>query len=208
MKGHIKRTPERVAEARLMRANGADYHRIAEHFGIAYTTAHAWVTDPDRNQELARKESYRGTCEECGAPTYGGRGPGKAATHCVDCVRWTREQVLDVFSTFVILHGRSPRVIDATVGHPGHGLLPHVEVAKRLFGGWNEALLAADLPLAMDRRPETQARIEELASEGLTYREIAERLDMTEGKVRQRLYYRGIRAASGVPNRPARAPSK
>jgi transposase len=86
VRGTVLRTPERVAEAQRLRSEGVILKEIAARIGVALSTVHMWLTDPDGEQLRARKESYRGVCVECGAPTSGGKGRGeKAPQRCGEC---------------------------------------------------------------------------------------------------------------------------
>lgn len=55
----------------------------------AYRERARAANTPAYQRELAagraRKETYRGTCEECGAPTNGCNGPSKASRICATC---------------------------------------------------------------------------------------------------------------------------
>jgi len=59
--------------------------------------------------------------------------------------------------------------------------------AHRLFGGWNNLLLAAGLPLNMDRREETQREVERMHAAGRSIAEIADHFGWTAEAVYQRL---------------------
>lgn len=78
---------ERVAAAARLRADGLLLREIAERMGgVSVKTVSDWLNDPDGAKLAARKESYRGSCELCGAPTSGhnGRGP-RAPRYCAHC---------------------------------------------------------------------------------------------------------------------------
>lgn len=85
MRGHAARTPERVARAIALRAEGWKLREIAGEFGVSLQAIHEWVTDPDGAKRGARKARYRGSCERCGGPTDGSDGPGKASKRCLAC---------------------------------------------------------------------------------------------------------------------------
>lgn len=74
-----------VAEAARLRAEGLLVREIAERMGVARSTADAWLNDPDGSKLRARKDTYRGRCEDCGAPTDGSDGfaaPRWCRDHC------------------------------------------------------------------------------------------------------------------------------
>lgn len=85
MRGRPVKTPELVAAAQRLRAEGLTHGEIGERFGVANQTVHAWLSDPDGAKQRARKDSYRGTCIDCGAPTNGSAGPSKAPQRCQSC---------------------------------------------------------------------------------------------------------------------------
>jgi hypothetical protein len=76
---------ERVREAQRLRAEGLLLREIGQRMGVAKTTVHAWLSDPDRSLEKARKDSYRGICDTCGGPTDGSNGASAAPTRCLQC---------------------------------------------------------------------------------------------------------------------------
>lgn len=76
---------QKVAWAQRLRARGLTYLEIAREMGVARSTASLYITDPDGSQLAARKDSYRGTCEDCGLPTDGSNGREAAPTTCVIC---------------------------------------------------------------------------------------------------------------------------
>jgi hypothetical protein len=95
VRGRTVRTPERVAEAQRLRAEGLTWREVGARLGVSLKTAHEWATDPDGAIRDARKASYQGVCEECGGPTNGGDGPGSAPPLCRAClVVWSPEAVI------------------------------------------------------------------------------------------------------------------
>lgn len=75
---------DRAAEAARLRAQGLVYREIAERMGISRSYAAALICDPDGSGDRARKDSYRGECERCGASTNGSNGR-HAPKLCNDC---------------------------------------------------------------------------------------------------------------------------
>jgi hypothetical protein len=179
---------ENAARAAELKAEGLNGVQIAERMGLSRSYAAELLTDPEGHVVRARKDSYRGTCELCGNPTDGSDGPN-APKVCFECIRWTREEVLAACDSFFAEHDRSPRRIDAI---HSNGAVPTERAAVRLFGGWNEMLLAAGLPLNIDRRPETQADMERMLAAGSTVSEVAEAFGWTTANVHMRLYTRGL----------------
>jgi transcriptional regulator with XRE-family HTH domain len=85
---------ERVARARVLRDQERVLREIAEEMGVAISTVHDWLRDPDGSKLKARKLRYVGECIDCGAPTGGseGRGPN-APKRCRRCAgRRNRER--------------------------------------------------------------------------------------------------------------------
>lgn len=164
-------------------------------------TTHArlrkWCSERCRKSTL-----YGGVCEDCGGPTDGSAGLGKAATRCRGCIRWTREQAIEAVKDFAAEHGRAPRVADAETGGLGHGRLPRSGTAERLFGRWNELLVAAGQPVTCDRFAETQELIEGMIREGSTLADVAEVTGLSRDTIRMRLRYRGMHLRDLRPDYP------
>lgn len=77
---------ENAAEAAELRGHGLLQREIAERMGVSIKTVNAWLKDPDGSRLKARKDSYRGRCEDCGSPTDGSNGSSKAPRWCSACV--------------------------------------------------------------------------------------------------------------------------
>lgn len=75
---------EKVATAQRLRAEGLLLREIAERMGAKLKTVSGWLSDPDLSRQRARRETYAGTCIDCGAPTdgSGGYGAPERCTHC------------------------------------------------------------------------------------------------------------------------------
>jgi hypothetical protein len=76
---------ERAVVAVALREDGYTAREIAEELGISRSYASSLYSDPTGEGERARKDRYRGTCEECGAATDGSNGPGSASHLCSRC---------------------------------------------------------------------------------------------------------------------------
>lgn len=74
-----------VARCQELRGRGLLYREIAAATGLAYSTVSEYIRDPSGGRVAARKESYRGTCSECGAWTFGGNGRAAAPSVCAAC---------------------------------------------------------------------------------------------------------------------------
>ncbi len=137
--------------------------------------------------ERCRKDSYAGTCIQCGGRTDGTRGSVRA-TVCRSCINWARDSCLLAVAEFFAEHDRPPTCTDTRTVKS----LPDESAAARLFGSWCEMIVAAGLPLVVDRRSETQAEIESLALAGVRAEEIAAKFGCTAQNVYLRLRRRGI----------------
>jgi hypothetical protein len=74
---------EKVVEAQRLRAKGLTYREIGERLGVALTTAHEYIRDPDLSRKKARRRARAGVCIDCGAPTDGSRtSPAKRCAYC------------------------------------------------------------------------------------------------------------------------------
>lgn len=94
MRGVNNRTPERVAEAQRLRAEGLTYRQIADSLGdISLKTVAEWLTDPDRARAKARREGYQGECIVCGATTCGDIKGGR--TYCRQCQKHAPAVIAD-----------------------------------------------------------------------------------------------------------------
>lgn len=178
MRGVTVRSPEMVDRARALRAGGCTYKQIGAALGINGQTAYDWLTDPDRVRINARRARYAGVCTDCGAATDGSRGPGHAADRCLECLTWTRQDLLDAVREFHATNGRSPRCDEMNGSR---------HAAPRLFGSWCNLLAAAGVPIKMDRRPETQAAIMARHQSGETYAQIAADYGCTPNNIYHRV---------------------
>jgi hypothetical protein len=187
---------ERAAEARRLRDQGLLLREIGERMGVSTQAVHEWLSDPDGSLRRARKASYRGVCVDCGGPTDGSNGPGKASVRCMDCIAWTREGILLAIMEWADDHGGvPPREQDVRIGAEGHSRLPYESSVRRHFGSWNNALLAAGFDLHTDRRPETQEAIMAALRAGESVQAIADRHGVTPGAIHMRVRYRGLRVS-------------
>lgn len=160
---------ELVEEYRALVRRGWTPLRIAEHYGKSYSAVGNLLADPDGSKQRARRRRYQGTCSECGAPTDGSNGRGKAPSlyreHSAEAQRsaylfWTRDRIIASIHEWVDEHGRRPVAADwlrAVEGSPGQYIRnprsewvgkrrwPSVSCIQREFGSWANALEAAGL---------------------------------------------------------------
>jgi hypothetical protein len=76
---------ERLAQIRPLLEQGMTTKHIALRLGVSAKTVRGILSDPDGSKARALKRSYRGTCLDCGGPTDGSNGPGKAPLRCIYC---------------------------------------------------------------------------------------------------------------------------
>jgi transposase len=107
---------EKALRARALRARGMHVRDIAATMGAAPGTVRAWLNDPDGSKLRARKDSYRGACRECGAPTDGSSGrqsaPTLCAAHSLEALNATRAPSRHVLTTTVALYEAGEPVRD------------------------------------------------------------------------------------------------
>jgi hypothetical protein len=76
---------ENTKEILRLRELGLPNRAVAELLGLSERTVRSYISDPTGAKDRARKESYRGTCVDCGARTNGSNGRAKAAPRCFPC---------------------------------------------------------------------------------------------------------------------------
>lgn len=175
---------ERYEEAVRLRAAGWSVGRVADALNLPTSTAWRWL-DPEYNERQKQrsrdlKETYRGTCRECGGTTSGCNGPGRAAELCGDCSRqkqrdnkiWTRDTVLDAIRRFAAEHGRPPTAYE-WLYRPGPGY-PYVNSVmgsgNQPFAKWADAIQAAGFPRpGYGRRTRNEGGVDMAAHSRLGY---------------------------------------
>lgn len=188
-RGRPTKTPARLAEARYLReVEGLKEREISERLGIARSTVHTWLRDPDGSRGAARRAGYAGVCDTCGGSTNGSNGRGKAATRCLGCLTWTREGLIEALTGWFEEHGEPPRCKEAE----GSDVLPPVGSVARVFGSWNEGLAAAGIPIVCERRPEIWEDIRRRYLAGEAVAALAEERGCTSSNISQHLRRHGI----------------
>lgn len=157
---------EKVSRARELRAAGLVFREIGEIMGAATSTVDSWLNDPDLSKHRARRYKYGGICIDCGNPTDGSDGPGRAAVRCDSChheyqhatAYWTPERVIEAIQEFERREGCPPRATDFNPAHPSaqNGRrerflasrergekYPTVSSVLGVFDTWNAAIRAA-----------------------------------------------------------------
>lgn len=99
--GELERISERRRAVALTQhyryEEGLSTARIAQRLGRSPATIRAYLYDPDGSKASRVKESYRGECSRCGAPTSGS-GPGRSRSVCSHCngqasAKWDRPRI-------------------------------------------------------------------------------------------------------------------
>lgn len=160
----MTRQEKAAAARRLIREEGLTQKEAAKRLGVARSTLNSWLVDPDGSRLRAREDSYRGTCVDCGGPTYGGDGPTNVPERCHKChpahaAKWTRESIVAAIQRFHQRYGRQPNATDfnpplaRSMGHHwradrfhADGDYPGSSSVQYVFGTWNAAIEAAGLP--------------------------------------------------------------
>jgi hypothetical protein len=191
-KGHTH-PPELAVEARRLRRQHWQYKEIAAKLGVARSTVCRWCLDPNGEQKRRRVDSYQGKCTSCGGPTNGSNGPAHAPTICAECLEWPEDTIIAAMREWAEDHGgRPPTCADwryGTADHPNG----HTNVIART--GWNNLLLKAGFEINCDRRPETQAEMELMLTQGWSTQDIADYFGWTPSNVHARMAYRGKRVS-------------
>lgn len=185
---------ENVALAQRLRADGLLLREIAERMGAKRTTVSDWLSDPDGSRLRARKDSYRGTCGQCGALTDGSAGPGRAPTVCAECLRtWDRESIIAAIQTWAATHGGYPpkqlQWSHRESDHPCH------RTVRDHFGKWAEGLRAAGFRPGSDHRPETTDWIIQQIRAGTSVASITSHLGTSPSNIYNRVRQRGLRVS-------------
>jgi hypothetical protein len=175
---------DRERHARQLRDQGLLQREIADIAGVSTSTVNAWLADPEYEKQRERRRRYAAPCEVCGGPTDGSGGRKNQRTRCMNCRTWTHESLILAVQNWADEHGGvPPRQIDMAGTHGA---------AVRLFGSWNELLLAAGYQLHTDRRPETMDAIIEALRAGESVRSIADRYGCTTENIYIRCGTRGL----------------
>lgn len=212
---------DRVREAQQLRAQGLLLREIAEQMGVAVQTVHAYLSDPDLSKLRARQASYAGTCIDCGRPTDGSDGPGKAAERCADCRaryqheqrRWTPQAIVRAIHEWAAEHGEPPAATDWKADmkrcrrdRPARDAerFPADKTVQAVFGTWNAAIRAAGYTPRRTGHygrpgedPKVVAETVRLYRTGLSLVEVGMQLGVSAGCVLYRLQ------KAGEPRRPA-----
>lgn len=190
---------QRAVTAQALRSEGLKYREIAERMGLSTTYVHDLVIDPTGEKVRARKASYGGTCEACGAATNGSDGRANAPTLCKACTAqrqhderyWTAKRIIAWIQAYVAKEGKVPPATILVTTTASFG----TQCVQREFGpgGWRKAVRLAGFepirngdygfpgPLSRDH-PTIVERLRLLA-EGVSVAEVAQRQGVTTSAV-------------------------
>lgn len=123
---------------------------VAVAMGISLSYAADLISDPAGTKARARKESYQGTCEFCGAGTSGSNGRSAAPSICGSCDLarrhderyWTSERITGAIQRFVRENGRPPIAPEWNVSERAEWA-PHMNTVQAEFGSWANAIEAS-----------------------------------------------------------------
>ena len=110
-----------------------------------------------------RVAQYGGVCKDCGAPTNGNGGPGKAPDYCIHHAArhaigvWDKETVVGAIQDFARRFGRSPCPADFNIAmarglrhhwrieryQAARGAWPSASSVQNVFSSWSAAIEAA-----------------------------------------------------------------
>jgi len=122
---------------------------IARRIGKAESTVANYLWDPDGSKQRVLRDTYRGTCRYCGAPTSAGDGKHRSRHHCAQHKElskpgtWTQETAREALLDFQRRNGFQPKTYDLEMAK-----------AKKRGGAALERLTARPYP-----RPGTLRRL-------------------------------------------------
>ncbi len=116
--------------------------QIAQRLGRSPATIRSYLYDPDGAKARRVKESYRGACSRCGAPTSGS-GPGRAKRICARCngharAQWQPTRIAEALRAWFELYGRAASSTDLSRAY-ARSQVPRDGGARlrRLQAGWD-----------------------------------------------------------------------
>lgn len=138
-----------ASEARALRTEGLLVREISERLGVPQSTVSSWLDPRRAEKQKARRERYRGTCVDCGAPTDGSNGRAMAPKRCRTCAAvhdhesrvWTQETILAAFARYFEEYDDQPAASEILRLRPDW--FPSVDAVQREFGSWSAAITAA-----------------------------------------------------------------
>lgn len=174
MKQYPASYPERARELYIPGVYG--YKQVALDLGVPASTVRRWVdptaADRYRREARTRKQRYRGTCIDCGAPTAYNGVDTSGSKRCRSCrkaweqspegrasvTKWTRQLIIERIREWDRLYGQPPNVHDwdpwrsrFQLGDElraqrfllADGHWPWFTSVVHAFGSWNAGIVAA-----------------------------------------------------------------
>lgn len=145
---------QRRGKVATLRDQDLTYAQIADRLGVARSTVHRDLADPNREVARAARARRTATCPGCGgpmSPAEGGSGPEA----CWDCALELRRgaarlRVVTEMRRWHAEHSRPPTVGD---WRETSGPWPAPSAVQRLFGSWSDGLVASGFPPRKRGRP-------------------------------------------------------
>lgn len=199
-----------------MRSEGMLLREIAAELGLSLKTVSEWLSDPDGSKRAARRARYAGVCVDCGRPTDGSDGPGKARERCMACYLahlhanppvWGRDRIVQCIRVWADEHGGIPPCaedwnpsfarrrgrLDKAEKFERDGCWPYVNSVQQWFGSWGNAIRAAGFEPHMETGGHDDfERTVRLYEHGLSVAEIAERERRHPNTINWRLRRMGV----------------
>ncbi len=151
----VGRRSEFAAEAKRLRSMGLLIAEVAERMGVAPSTVHGWLRDPDGHRQRDRHRRAMRACEGCGGQAFGHlcakceRERCAALAHALECKR--RSSATPVDSATISAALREYHELTGDVTSPGYRKLspqkgwPSASTISYRQGSWTAALNAAGL---------------------------------------------------------------
>lgn len=149
---------EKHARVVALQRSGLTVREVALKLGMSDGGVATLINDPDGSKQRARRERYRGKCEDCGKPTDGSNGKDKAPRWCRACIGdhvriWTREAVIDAIQLWASGHDGHPPTASQWMRASECGRFPAATTVYRstvnksaVFYYWADAIEAAGFP--------------------------------------------------------------
>ncbi len=142
-------TPQRVIERRRAAALARHYRdqeglkisEIATRLDRSPTTISAYLYDPDGTKTKRVKNTYRGVCEHCEAPTWGS-GPGRSRRLCARCngrstLKWEKSLIEAALRAWNRMYGKPASSTDLSLTDAKRAAESGSdERLRRLAAGW------------------------------------------------------------------------
>lgn len=140
-RGFTAKTPQALARARELRADGHTLRAISDELGLSISTVGSWFTDPEGKRLKERKRRYLHECADCGGACY------HESTRCQPCDTQLRrarseEWLTDRLHTWIELYGTVPSATDWNT----NPAFPAATSAINIYGSWSKFIEAVGYP--------------------------------------------------------------